>query len=99
MAKRKSEIDMKLLIFAIQRTTQFEQLIGTRFLGRTLPRPKDVCKFIISYFDLVNRTNRREKLEQYYFNYFETNSRQRRRPGSHSMGLYLNVSNHISIST
>jgi hypothetical protein len=45
MAKRKPDIDMKLLIFAIQRTTQFEQLIASRFIGRTMPKPKDVHNF------------------------------------------------------
>ena len=42
MAKRKIEIDNKLLIFAIQRTVQFEQLLTKRFLGRTIPRPKEL---------------------------------------------------------
>lgn len=43
MAKRKIEIDNKLLIFAIQRTAQFEQLLTKRFLGRTIPRPKELA--------------------------------------------------------
>lgn len=41
MAKRKIEIDNKLLIFAIQRTAKFEQLLTERFLGRSIPRSKD----------------------------------------------------------
>lgn len=41
MAKRKLEIDNKLLIFAIQRTSSFEQLLTKRFLGRTIPRNKE----------------------------------------------------------
>lgn len=39
MLKRKLEIDNKLLIFAIQRTTHFEQLLTKRFLGRTISDP------------------------------------------------------------
>lgn len=39
MAKRKLEIDNKLLIFAIQRTANFEQLLTKSFLGRTVTRP------------------------------------------------------------
>lgn len=46
MAKRKSEIDMKLLMFAIQRTTSFEQLLTSRFIGKTITKPTDVCKFL-----------------------------------------------------
>ncbi|KAL4223807.1 Vacuolar protein sorting-associated protein 53 [Mactra antiquata] len=36
MGKRRSEIDVKLLLFAIQRTTNFESLISKRFLGVTI---------------------------------------------------------------
>ena len=36
MARRLSEIDVKLLLFAIQRTTNFETLCAKRFSGRTL---------------------------------------------------------------
>ena len=36
MAKRVSDIDVKLLLFAIQRTTNFETLCARRFTGRTL---------------------------------------------------------------
>ncbi|XP_063216912.1 vacuolar protein sorting-associated protein 53 homolog isoform X2 [Bacillus rossius redtenbacheri] len=36
MAKRKSEIDVKLLLFAIQRTCTFENLLARRFTGATL---------------------------------------------------------------
>ncbi|XP_060584875.1 vacuolar protein sorting-associated protein 53 homolog [Ruditapes philippinarum] len=36
MGKRRSEIDVKLLLFAIQRTTNFEALISKRFTGVTL---------------------------------------------------------------
>ncbi len=39
MAKRKLEIDNKLLIFALQRTANFEQLLTKRFLGRSIPKP------------------------------------------------------------
>lgn len=37
MARRVTEIDVKLLLFAIQRTTAFEQLIAKRYTGVTLP--------------------------------------------------------------
>lgn len=36
MTKRKAEIDVKLLLFAIQRTTNFETLLAKRFTGVTL---------------------------------------------------------------
>lgn len=36
MARRVTEIDVKLLLFAIQRTTAFEQLIAKRYTGVTL---------------------------------------------------------------
>lgn len=36
MAKRKNEIDVKLLLFAIQRTKNFENLLSRRFSGITL---------------------------------------------------------------
>ena len=39
MGKRRLEIDNKLLMFAIQRTLNFEQLLTTRFLGRSIPKP------------------------------------------------------------
>ena len=39
MVKRRLEIDNKLLIFAIQRTSNFEQLLTKRFLGKTLSNP------------------------------------------------------------
>ena len=31
MAKRTSEIDVKLLLFALQKTTQFEELLSKRY--------------------------------------------------------------------
>lgn len=36
MAKRKHEIDVKLLLYAIQKTASFEQLLARRFTGITL---------------------------------------------------------------
>lgn len=36
MARRRTEIDVKLLLFAINKTTQFEDLLGKRFSGCTL---------------------------------------------------------------
>lgn len=42
MAKRKIEIDNKLLNFAIQKTDNFEQLLTKNFLGRTLTKPAEI---------------------------------------------------------
>ena len=36
MNKRKIEMDNKLLVFAIQRTANFEQLLDKRFVGKSL---------------------------------------------------------------
>ena len=36
MSRRVIDIDVKLLLFAIQRTTAFEQLISKRYTGITL---------------------------------------------------------------
>lgn len=36
MARRRTEIDVKLLLFAISKTSQFEDLLGKRFTGCTL---------------------------------------------------------------
>ncbi|CAG9854453.1 unnamed protein product [Phyllotreta striolata] len=41
MAKRKNEIDVKLLLYAIQKTTVFENLLARRFTGVTLTDLKD----------------------------------------------------------
>lgn len=38
MARRVQEIDVKLLLFAIQRTTYFEELLSRKFSGVTLDR-------------------------------------------------------------
>lgn len=40
MARRKTEIDVKLLLFAIQKTAAFEQLLDKRFIGVTLGETK-----------------------------------------------------------
>ncbi|XP_014210535.1 vacuolar protein sorting-associated protein 53 homolog [Copidosoma floridanum] len=40
MHKRSSEIDVKLLLYAIQRTSNFESLLSKRFTGITLEEPK-----------------------------------------------------------
>lgn len=36
MNKRRNEIDVKLLLYAIQRTSNFETLLAKRFIGSTL---------------------------------------------------------------
>jgi hypothetical protein len=41
MSKRKSELDVKLLLYAIQRTSNFENLLVRRFNGVTLEDPSD----------------------------------------------------------
>ncbi|XP_044738076.1 vacuolar protein sorting-associated protein 53 homolog [Chrysoperla carnea] len=41
MQKRKTEIDIKLLLYAIQRTSNFENLLGRRFTGVTLEESSD----------------------------------------------------------
>jgi hypothetical protein len=41
MSKRKSELDVKLLLYAIQRTSNFESLLVRRFSGVTLEGPSD----------------------------------------------------------
>ena len=43
MAKRKLELDNKLLNFAIQKTDNFEQLLTKNFLGRTLTKPPEIA--------------------------------------------------------
>ena len=52
MAKRVSDIDVKLLLFAIQRTTNFEMLCARRFSGRTLIVDK-VLLFVFVKFLVV----------------------------------------------
>ncbi|XP_061198063.1 vacuolar protein sorting-associated protein 53 homolog [Saccostrea echinata] len=42
MGRRQHEIDVKLLLFAVQRTTNFESLITRRFTGVTLIESKNV---------------------------------------------------------
>ena len=47
MSKRRPEIDVKLLLFAIQRTTNFEALISKRFTGVTI-QSGQVSTFMIT---------------------------------------------------
>lgn len=44
MHKRTPEIDVKLLLYAIQRTSNFETLLAKRFTGTTLEDPKKKSK-------------------------------------------------------
>jgi hypothetical protein len=39
MARRRAEIDVKLLLYAIQRTAAFENLLAQRFSGVTIKSP------------------------------------------------------------
>lgn len=41
MGKRKNEIDVKLLLFAIQKTVAFENLMSKTFNGSTLIKNND----------------------------------------------------------
>lgn len=55
MAKRKNEIDVKLLLFAFNRTMHFENLISVKFLGNTL-LPKTNADQVIARFKETNTT-------------------------------------------
>ena len=64
MTRRVSEIDVKLLLFAIQRTINFETLCARRFSGRTLQPDKvrlgpAVKQYVISnkHFKFHNNNN------------------------------------------
>lgn len=48
MAKRTSELDVKLLLYAIQRTANFESLLARRFTGVTLQENCDAPQQISS---------------------------------------------------
>jgi len=48
MAKRVSDIDVKLLLFAIERSANFETLCTRRFSGRTLVADK-VSFFLFTF--------------------------------------------------
>lgn len=52
MARRRTEIDVKLLLFAIQKTTAFEQLLDKRFNGTTLAEKKN-AEEKPSFIDLI----------------------------------------------
>lgn len=42
MGKRKNEIDVKLLLYAIQKTVAFENLMSKTFNGSTLVQKDDI---------------------------------------------------------
>jgi len=44
MSKRKTELDVKLLLYAIQRTSNFENLLARRFTGVTLEDSADILR-------------------------------------------------------
>lgn len=65
MQKRRLEIDVKLLLFAIQRTSNFETLIAKRFTGVTMQKPQardslcfflkfDQCETVAKSFKMVS---------------------------------------------
>jgi hypothetical protein len=57
MAKRAKEIDVKLLLYAIQRTASLEQLLAVRFTGHTLleesgqPIKNKVCMLFFNFVE------------------------------------------------
>lgn len=53
MAKRTSELDVKLLLYAIQRTANFESLLARRFTGITLQENSETAQQISSSQVLV----------------------------------------------
>lgn len=60
MGKRKNEIDVKLLLYAIQKTVAFENLMAKSFNGSTMTQNSDtpldnitVCSFIL----MINKLN------------------------------------------
>ena len=56
MFKRKLEIDTKLLLHAIQRTTNFESLLSRRFTGITLEQVQKLFLFeTVALIDMVGR--------------------------------------------
>jgi len=54
MNKRRNEIDVKLLLYAIQRTSNFETLIAKRFIGSTL-ETTDVKNATVSNEEVVDK--------------------------------------------
>ncbi|XP_043255930.1 vacuolar protein sorting-associated protein 53 homolog [Colletes gigas] len=55
MHKRRSEIDVKLLLYAIQRTSNFESLLAKRFSGVTLDNTETVNKKITVTVDTTDK--------------------------------------------
>jgi len=58
MARRVTEIDVQLLLFAIQRTGNFEQLIAKRYTGVTITA-EQVSDSTAVYYTLDCWTNTR----------------------------------------
>lgn len=54
MAKRKNEIDVKLLLFAIQKTAAFENLLARRFTGVTITEGQETKPKTESSKELTN---------------------------------------------
>lgn len=48
MAAKSNEIDVKLLLFAIQRTTSFEGFLSKRFAGGQITKVE--VKFIVEFY-------------------------------------------------
>lgn len=55
MYKRRSEIDVKLLLYAIQRTSNFESLLAKRFSGITLENVDATNKKIPTNTDTTDK--------------------------------------------
>lgn len=58
MPKRVTEIDVKLLLFAIQRTTNFETLIAKRFTGVTLQENQVKYRSLLSDMQVYYKINK-----------------------------------------
>ncbi|KAK3913798.1 Vacuolar protein sorting-associated protein 53-like protein [Frankliniella fusca] len=56
MAKRTSELDVKLLLYAIQRTANFESLLARRFTGVTLQENSDTPQQVLT-IEVSRNTN------------------------------------------
>lgn len=58
MSKRKNEIDVKLLLFAISKTSSFEMLLSKRFTGITLEGDKKISDVLLERRSSVKNENK-----------------------------------------
>lgn len=61
MAKRTKEIDVKLLLYAIQRTAGLEQLLALRFTGKTLleenANTQQLTTKVCDFYKIITNSN------------------------------------------